>query len=202
VASGAAQAMVADVDWDVLKPAFETRGRHRIFEFVQSQVAPAPTAATSGSAVNDSAENWAGKLTATAAEDRPEQLSLLIAGEVRRVLGLDAGDPLDHDRGLFEMGLDSLMSVQLKNRLAKAVGHKLPATLTFTYPTVTALAGYLLREILPSAAPAPAPSVPAPLRPAPTPPPAAADDLVQLSDSEVKNLLSEELDSLSSDLRE
>jgi len=202
VTSGTAQAMVADVDWDVLKPAFETRGRHRIFEFVQSQAAPAPTAGTCGSAVNDSAEDWAGKLTATAAEDRPEQLSLLIAGEVRRVLGLDAGDILDHDRGLFEMGLDSLMSVQLKNRLAKAVGHKLPATLTFTYPTITALAGYLLREILPSAAPAPAPVVPAALRPAPAPPPAAADDLVQLSDSEVKNLLSEELDSLSSDLRE
>jgi len=39
------------------------------------------------------------------------------------------------------------MSVELKSRLERAVNRKLPSTLTFNYPTVTALVDYLLREI-------------------------------------------------------
>ena len=71
-------------------------------------------------------------------------VSSLVAGETRRVLGLNAKEQLDPDRGLFELGLDSLMSVQLKGRLEKSIGCALPATLTFTYPTVHALTDFLL----------------------------------------------------------
>ncbi len=39
--------------------------------------------------------------------------------------------------GLFEMGMDSLMSVELRKRLERGAGRKLPATLTFNYPNVS-----------------------------------------------------------------
>src|SRR5690606_12130637 len=62
--------------------------------------------------------------------------------ELRAVLRLTTGS-LDSERGFFEVGLDSLMSVELKTRLEKRFGTRLPATLTFNYPTVAAVAEYL-----------------------------------------------------------
>jgi hypothetical protein len=47
------------------------------------------------------------------------------------------------------MGMDSLMSVELKGRLEKASGRTLTSTLTFNYPTVRALASYLSGMLMP-----------------------------------------------------
>jgi len=58
------------------------------------------------------------------------------------VLGL-AADQIDVRKGLFDLGMDSLMSVELKSRLEATTGCALPATLTFKYPTVVALADFL-----------------------------------------------------------
>ncbi len=44
---------------------------------------------------------------------------------------------------LMEAGLDSLGAVELRNNLEQAFHVGLPATLTFDYPTITALADYL-----------------------------------------------------------
>jgi hypothetical protein len=50
---------------------------------------------------------------------------------------------LDIHQGLFEMGMDSLMSVELKTRLEKSIGKPLPSTLTFNYPTIAELTEYI-----------------------------------------------------------
>ena len=44
---------------------------------------------------------------------------------------------------LRQLGLDSLMAVELRNLLGKAVGQTLPATITFDHPSVAALVEYL-----------------------------------------------------------
>jgi myxalamid-type polyketide synthase MxaE and MxaD len=197
--SGIAQRMVADVDWEVLKTAFETRGRHRLFERIHSNIAPAAVADVASASVK-----WSEQLIGTAPEDRGELLSNLIAAEVRAVLALEASEPLDFDRGLFEVGLDSLMSVQLKNRLARATGATLPATLTFTYPTVSALSVYLLREAFHFSPPTPTeePDRPSQRPAASLPAINAPGELEDLNDEQVKDLLTQELDSLSAELRE
>jgi myxalamid-type polyketide synthase MxaE and MxaD len=197
--SGIAQYIVADVDWEVLKTAFETRGRHRLFERIHADIAPAAVAEIAGASVK-----WTEQLIQTAPEDRGELLSNLIAGEVRGVLALEASEPLDFDRGLFEVGLDSLMSVQLKNRIARATGATLPATLTFTYPTVSTLSAYLLREAIHFSPPTPTgePDRPSQLAAASVPSINAPGELEDLNDEQVKGLLAQELDSLSAELRE
>jgi hypothetical protein len=48
---------------------------------------------------------------------------------------------------LGELGLDSLLAVELRNALATALGRPLPATLLFDHPTVDALTDHLLREL-------------------------------------------------------
>jgi aryl carrier-like protein len=62
--------------------------------------------------------------------------------EVALVMGLEVA-AVDVRRGLFEMGLDSLMALDLKNRLRSAIGLDVPATVVFEFPTVEAMAGYL-----------------------------------------------------------
>ena len=52
---------------------------------------------------------------------------------------------------LFEMGMDSLMALELKRRLEEGINGSLPANLLFNYPTVAALATLLSDLLEPSA---------------------------------------------------
>lgn len=70
----------------------------------------------------------------------------LVRGEASAILG--QRDAIPVDRPLQEFGLDSLMAVELRNRLQKRADLRLPATLVFDYPTVETLAGLLLRELV------------------------------------------------------
>ena len=83
-------------------------------------------------------------------QDAPSsrRLELLVAylqRHVAQVLKLE--EPPPPRRGFFDMGMDSLMAVELRGRLEAALGKSLPATLVFDYPTTERLAGYLLREM-------------------------------------------------------
>ena len=53
------------------------------------------------------------------------------------------------------MGMDSLMSVELRRKLEVGTGLKLPSTLTFNYPNVNALAGFLETRFAPQEAATP-----------------------------------------------
>lgn len=120
-----------------------------------------------------------------------EQLDLLVdfvRGHVARILRLDPAEPVDRHSRLMDLGVDSLMAVELRNRLTTGLGlgRALPATLIFDHPTVEAIARYLAADSLaPAAAAAP-----------PTPPPGAATALEDLSEAEVEALLLEKIKSL------
>ena len=53
------------------------------------------------------------------------------------------GTPVGEQQPLMEAGLDSLGAVELRNALGTAFSLELPATVTFDYPSVSALADYI-----------------------------------------------------------
>jgi acyl carrier protein len=68
--------------------------------------------------------------------------------EAIRTLGLDTGERIDPGLPLRELGLDSLMAVQLRNAVSQLVGASLPATLLFNYPSLGQLSDFLADEVL------------------------------------------------------
>lgn len=80
-----------------------------------------------------------------------------IAEVVGAVLGMAAAD-IDPHTGFFDIGLDSLMAVEVANRLKAVTGKKLPATVAFDHPTVAELRDHLLGVLALGAV---APSAPA-----------------------------------------
>jgi len=71
-----------------------------------------------------------------------------LRSQTRSILGFDLSRELELEQGLFDMGMDSLMAVELKGRLERSLGVPLPSTLTFNHPTIKALGDYLLSEAL------------------------------------------------------
>ncbi len=68
--------------------------------------------------------------------------------QAAKTMGLDADETIDPGRPLTDLGLDSLMAVELRNEIAKQIGKSLPATLLFNHPTLDELTAYLLDEVL------------------------------------------------------
>ncbi|MGW2368387.1 SDR family NAD(P)-dependent oxidoreductase [Streptomyces sp. NPDC001667] len=75
--------------------------------------------------------------------ERQRVLLDAVRGYVGEVLGYGPGQLVGVDTPFKGLGFDSLMAVELRNRLNKATGLRLPASLVFDHPTVQELARYL-----------------------------------------------------------
>jgi acyl transferase domain-containing protein len=134
-----AQAVVAPIDWPAFLRQFPPPGAPRFFALMSHG---------ERRGTPDTVD-----LTARLAGIDPEsRLGVLVAHvteQVVRVIGLDAS-AVDTQQPLTEMGLDSLMAVELKNRLEAGAGQPLPASLAFDHPTVEALATFLAETVFPT----------------------------------------------------
>ena len=154
-------AVVAAVDWPVFGES--VGGRPPLLE----DLLTVATDDDDTSSPDDLLEQFA----ATPAAERESLLVSFLQREVQAVLRLPSAPA--PAVGFFDLGMDSLMAVELRNRLNRAFSetYAVPNTLVFDYPTIADLAGHLANALGESAA---APdSAPIP-RPAPASEPTAA----------------------------
>ncbi|MEU8028452.1 SDR family NAD(P)-dependent oxidoreductase [Streptomyces sp. NPDC049099] len=93
---------------------------------------------------------FAARLARLPKAERMERVLAVVCAEAARVLGLRSPDELRKDQPLSERGMDSLMAVELRNRIGARVGARLSATLLFDHPTPVRLADHLVSTVLTS----------------------------------------------------
>lgn len=91
------------------------------------------------------------QLETAPASDRRKLLTAHVQTQVAHLMGLKSAE-LNPQQAFFDLGMDSLMSVELRNRLQNSLGCNLPSTLTFQYPTIAALIDYLADQVFQLAA--------------------------------------------------
>ncbi len=82
-------------------------------------------------------------LANTPADERFIVIHCFLRDEIAKVLELNAAAELDEGRPLVELGMDSLMALEIKHRLQQSSGIALPANFLFEYPTIQLAATYL-----------------------------------------------------------
>jgi microcystin synthetase protein McyG len=195
ISTNRTSAIVASIDWDALRAVYEARRSRPIFSEIRSR-----TGTESGSsAARNSAHVESGirvRLQRTSPAHRRDILISHLHSLVGSILGFDLSREIQLDRGLFDMGMDSLMAVELKGRLERSLNVQLPSTLTFNYPTIKALADFLLSEALvfsSKAAKQKSDSIP---RPDPAKVLAASHASDDLSEDEIAHLLQKKLEEI------
>jgi phthiocerol/phenolphthiocerol synthesis type-I polyketide synthase D len=84
---------------------------------------------------------------------RARRLETYIQDQIVVVMGLESREEVDWRRGLFEIGMDSLMALELRNRLQSGLGFPISSTLAFDHPTVESISQFLAQEIFPGEIP-------------------------------------------------
>ncbi|HEX3662577.1 MAG TPA: type I polyketide synthase [Acidobacteriaceae bacterium] len=88
--------------------------------------------------------DWHSLLEEASLDQRFSLVRQLVRSRAARVLGLDSASALSDDEPLVSLGMDSLMALELKNRLQRDAGVSLPPNFLFEYPTVGQAAAFLV----------------------------------------------------------
>ncbi|WP_067654382.1 acyl carrier protein [Nocardia harenae] len=74
-----------------------------------------------------------------------------ISAEIAEMLELPVSE-IDPDGLFLEVGLSSVQAVEISDSLQRWLGRDLPPTLAYDYPTINAVAAYLVEELSGTAA--------------------------------------------------
>lgn len=143
VGSGCVQTVVANVDWTRFKDLYEARGKRSLLEQIEGQ---------SHEAVEQQSEQRSEilqRLEASAESERHSLLTAYLQSEVIKVLRL-AQLP-DPQEGLFDLGMDSLMAVELVGSIRSQLQAELPIAEFMQASNIATLAALLLKQFAPNA---------------------------------------------------
>ena len=178
--AGSAQAAAIRVDWAKWKTFFRGMQGNPLLERI--------FAAVQGQETTGGTSDWRNRIESAA----PDEKETVIAQAVREIVGSVLrvkADTLRDDQPLTDLGLDSLMGVEIENSLEAAIGVALPPTSLMRARTIGQIASLIAGHVGGATTPAaPAIAIPG----APQAEPAPEVDLDALSTDELDQLLGSE----------
>ncbi|WP_308190048.1 type I polyketide synthase [Streptomyces aculeolatus] len=140
---------LADVDWERFLPVFTSARPSPLLAEIAAEQRPAADRAAAGPVREGSP--LAQRLAGLAPEEREKELLAVVHSCLAAVLGQRPGAAEQADltdkTPFRQRGMDSLLAVELRNRLGEATGLRLPATLVFEHPHPLAVARFLGGEL-------------------------------------------------------
>jgi acyl transferase domain-containing protein/acyl carrier protein len=133
------QATVLSVDWKAFQESYQMREAGSILSHLPG--------ITEVSRERKYLGSERAKIEASPLNDRQSLLLKYLYKEVKQILHLDSGSVIDEQTGFVQLGMTSLMAIELRNRLQSGLGCVLPATLAFEASNIEQLASYLVREV-------------------------------------------------------
>ncbi|WP_435840095.1 type I polyketide synthase, partial [Streptomyces chilikensis] len=148
-AAGEAAALtLADVDWERFVPAFTAlRPSPLLADLPQATRALTTADGADGADDADVSAELRERIAALSEEEQEARLLELIRQHAAAVLGLATPAEVEPDRAFREMGFDSLMAVDLRNRLTRSTGLRLATGFVFDHPNAAAGARVLRQEL-------------------------------------------------------
>lgn len=139
---GPVQEVVARIDWARFVPLYQQAGRRALLTELEREV-PDLVPAVTGAGKTPLVE----RLTGAPVQQRKKLLTDYLRDAVAEVTRVDAAE-IREDAGFFDLGMDSLMAVELRRRIEQGVGKEIPATLAMDHPRLSDVADYLLVDVL------------------------------------------------------
>ncbi|WP_437803662.1 type I polyketide synthase [Sorangium sp. So ce693] len=92
-------------------------------------------------------DDLARRILRSSPDERMGMLIHEITAVAQGIMGLDQGLSLNPNQRLDELGMDSMLAIEVVQGLSQAFGMTLPVTMAMDHPTVAAMARYLEREL-------------------------------------------------------
>jgi acyl transferase domain-containing protein/acyl carrier protein len=126
------QAGIFELDWGKITASYSNPQSKTLFRNFINSIA------------NKKSTSFIDRLLAAPLDNYETMLSLKVAEILANVLGIESLDAIDKDKNVFEYGMNSLMSMDFKNRLQSEIKLKLATTLVLKYPTVNTMTEQLV----------------------------------------------------------
>ncbi|MGV0643805.1 SDR family NAD(P)-dependent oxidoreductase [Mycolicibacterium sp. XJ2546] len=148
---GPVQAVVARIDWARFLPLYQQAGRRAFLAELEREV---PSQAAAAEVAPSGKTQLVERLINAPVQQRKRLVTNYLRDAVAEVTRVEAAQ-IREDTGFFDLGMDSLMAVELRRRLETATGKEIPVTLVMDHPRLSDAADYLLGEVLELAEQAP-----------------------------------------------
>ncbi|OBH44101.1 type I polyketide synthase [Mycobacterium mantenii] len=142
VSSDVPQGVVARIDWGRFLPLYEQAGRRAFLTGLEHEV-PGAVPAMTPSGKTPLVE----RLTNAPVQQRKKLLTDYLRDAVAEVTRVDVAE-VRENAGFFDLGMDSLMAVEMRRRIEHGVGREIPVTLVMDHPRLSDVADYLLGDVL------------------------------------------------------
>ncbi len=138
---GPPQGIVARIDWARFLPLYQQAGRRAFLAELEPEAPDVAAVTPSGTT------QLVERLTNAPVQQRKKLVTDYLRDAVAEVTRVDAAE-IREDTGFFDLGMDSLMAVELRRRIEQGVAKEIPVTLVMDHPRLTDAADYLLDDVL------------------------------------------------------